>query len=254
VLAGQRYGIPLSGTMAHSFVQSFDREHDAFRAYADLYPHTTLLVDTFDTLEGVHKVIELAREMGPAFNVGAVRLDSGNLLALSLQTRAQLDAAGLTSVQIFASGGLDEFDIQQLLERAAPVDGFGVGTRLAVSQDAPALDIAYKLTTYAGRDRFKLSTDKQSLPGQKQVFRSEQNGLASGDVIARHDESLPGRPLLSRVMRNGVRVAQRRPLNELREKTRAQIAGLPAHLRALDPAAPPYEVRLSEELKDARNR
>ncbi|MGH7555712.1 MAG: nicotinate phosphoribosyltransferase, partial [Longimicrobiales bacterium] len=188
VLAGQTYGIPLAGTMAHSYVQAHDSELDAFRAFTRVYPDTVLLVDTYDTLEGVRRVIRLALELGDDFRVRGVRLDSGDLAELAFGARALLDGAGLQRVGIFASGGLDECEIDDLLERGAPIDAFGVGTRMGVSSDAPALDMAYKLTSYAGRGRVKLSTGKPIWPGPKQVFREHSNGRFVRDVIASADE------------------------------------------------------------------
>ena len=148
---------------------------------------------------------DLARELGPEFHVSAVRLDSGNLRELAVGARRILDEAGLQSVTIFASGGLNEDEIAQLLEASTPIDGFGVGTDMGVSSDAPSLDIAYKLVEIAGRGRLKLSTGKALLPGRKQVFRVEREGIAENDVIGRRDESLPGRPLLQHVMAGGRR-------------------------------------------------
>jgi nicotinate phosphoribosyltransferase len=176
VLAGQLFGIPVAGTMAHSYVQAHATQLDAFRSFARRYPRTVLLVDTYDTLGGVRDVVRLARELGPAFQVTAVRLDSGDLLELSRSARRLLDDAGLRHVGIFASGGLDEDAIAQFVHQGAPIDGFGVGTALGVSEDAPALDMAYKLVSYAQRGCIKLSPGKALLPGRKQVFRLEQDG------------------------------------------------------------------------------
>lgn len=250
VLAGHVYGLPVAGTMAHSFIQAFDSELDAFRAFARLYPQTTLLVDTYDTLEGVRRVVRLAEELGPEFRVRAVRLDSGDLADLALGARAILDAAGLHDVQIFASGGLDEYEIADLVAKSAPIDGFGVGTRMGVATDAPALDIAYKLVDYAGRGRLKLSPGKRILPGRKQVFRIEVGGRAVRDVIAAHDEALPGRPLLRQVMAGGERLAEGRVgLPSIREHARAEIARLPETIQDLAPADPPYPVELGPRLR-----
>lgn len=250
VLAGHLYGVPVTGTMAHSYVQAHEREVDAFRAFAALYPDTILLVDTYDTLDGIRKVVDLARELGEDFRVRGVRLDSGDLAALAAAARDILDQGGLEGVQIFASGGLDEHEIARMVAQDVPIAGFGVGTRMAVSRDAPALDMAYKLTSYAGAGRLKLSTGKKILPGRKQVFRLERGGEAVRDVIARHDEELPGRPLLEPVMRGGRRlVAGRRSLEEARRYAREQIAALPPRLRALEPARPPYRVDVSDALQ-----
>ncbi len=249
LLAGARYGIPVAGTMAHSFVQAFDSEAEAFRAFARLYPETILLVDTYDTAEGVRRVVALARELGDAFRIRGVRLDSGDLLAVSRETRAILDAAGLQRVQVFASGGLDEAKITGLLDAGAPIDAFGVGTEMSVSGDAPALDLAYKLTCYAGVGRTKLSAGKRILPGSKQVFRCTENGVAVGDTIARSDERLPGTPLLRPVMQAGGRRLLPRPSPaEARRLAEAARMALPARLRALHPADPPYPVAISDAL------
>ena len=185
LLAGSFFGVPVAGTMAHSFIQAYDSEVAAFRAFADQFPETILLVDTYDTLEGVRRVIELAHELGDEFRVRGVRLDSGDLGGLAKAARELLDEADLHQVKIFASGGLDEMEIDRLLSEGAPIDGFGIGTALGVSQDAPGLDIAYKLAAYDGRGRLKLSAGKPILPGRKQVFRLEEGGLAIGDVEGR---------------------------------------------------------------------
>lgn len=255
VFAGWTYGVPIAGTMAHSFVQAHDDELEAFRAFARSYPKTILLVDTYDTLDGVRKVVRLAAELGPEFRVRGVRLDSGDLATLALGARAILDAAGLERVEIFASGGLDEDEIAELVARGAPIDGFGVGTGMGVSTDAPALDIAYKLTSYAGTGRLKTSPGKAILPGRKQVFRLERDGIAAGDVVARHDERHPGRPLLEPVMANGRRLpAGRVSLDQARERAREETARLPERIRALEPADPPYPVAISAALARDRDR
>lgn len=255
VEAGRRHGIPVAGTVAHSYVQAHASEGEAFTRFAAQFPGTTLLVDTYDTLDGVRWVIELHQRLGARFKVGAVRLDSGDLGALAKASRALLDAAGMTDVRIMASGGLDEHVIAALLADGAPIDGFGVGTAVDVVADRPYLDAAYKLVAYAGRDCGKLSPGKLSLPGRKQVFRRYENGLAAGDTIARHDESLPGEPLLECVMRGGQRLAGGRVgLAEARANAAAQVARLPAALRDLQPAAEPYPVAISAELQAAQAR
>lgn len=249
VLAGRTYGLPVAGTMAHSYIQAHGDEPEAFRAFARTFPETVLLVDTYDTIEGVRRVIDLARLLGEDFKVSAIRLDSGDLLQLSLEARRMLDEAGLKSVGIFASGGLDEYEVAALVCANAPISGFGVGTNMGVSGDAPDLDIAYKLCEYAGEGRVKLSPGKPVLPGRKQVFRVERDGFARKDVIARADEKLEGRPLLRCVMRNGRRTAAGTvPLEECREVAKAGVAALPAHIRAIEEAAPPYAVEVSGAL------
>lgn len=249
VLAGRLYRVPVAGTMAHSYVQAHENEADAFKAFARAFPGTILLVDTYDTLEGVKRVIALSKsEAAEGFQVRAVRLDSGDLESLSKGARALLDEAGLNDVEIFASGGLDEGVIAELLAAGAPIDGFGVGTALGVSADAPGLDIAYKLCEYAGQGRLKLSAGKPILPGRKQVFRQTIGGIAEKDVVGRAEENLPGRPLLQCVMRGGRRLQPAEPIGSLRERAASELAALPPRLRRLDPARPPYPVEISPTL------
>jgi len=249
VLAGRIYGVPIAGTMAHSFVESFDREADAFRAFMATYPETVLLIDTYDTLGGVERVVEIAKAAGSDFAVRAVRLDSGDLIGLSQRCREILDQAGLRHVGIFASGGLDEHGVQRIVAAKAPIDGFGVGTAMGVSEDAPGLDIAYKLCAYAGKGRLKLSTGKPILPGRKQVFRREGEGVAIGDTVGRDTETLEGRPLLQPVMRGGKRLAGACPgLDTVRETAARELALLPPEITAISAASPPYPVSISPEL------
>lgn len=253
VLAGMRYGIPLSGTMAHSYVQSHDDELEAFRAFTRVYPDATLLVDTYDTLRGVQHVIRLARELGEDFRVRALRLDSGDLLALSLAARELLDEAGLERVRLIGSGGLDEDSVAKLLARGAPLDGFGVGTAMGVSADAPSLDMAYKLVEYAGKGRVKLSPGKALLPGAKQVYRQDEDGVARRDLLVRRGDVASGRPLLRPVMRAGQRLPDASPsLEEVRQHARRELSRLPAEVRALEPARPPYSVVVGDGLARAR--
>ena len=250
VFASKVYGVSASGTMAHSFVEAWDEEIDAFRSFARLYPGTVLLIDTYDTLQGVEKVCQLARELGSAFNVRAVRLDSGDLIELAFEVRARLDRAGLEHVAIFASSSLDEWIIDEIVTRDAPITGFGVGTKMGVSEDAPSLDIAYKLCAYAGKGRLKTSTGKPVLPGRKQVFRQEREGRAVGDVIARADERCAGRPLLELVMERGARTASgRADLDQARERAAGEMSRLPDAVGALRPAEPPYPVTVSDALR-----
>jgi len=250
VAAGQIYGIPVAGTMAHSYVQAHDRELDAFRRFVRLYPDTTLLVDTYDTLAGVEQVVALARELGSEFRVRAIRLDSGDLAELAAKARQVLDAAGLSSVRIFASGGLDDTVVAALVNGGAPIDAFGVGTDMGVSRDAPSLDIAYKLVSYAGVDRIKLSPGKLVLPGRKQVYRVERNGVAARDVIALAEEPPQGRPLLVPVMKQGQRVpAGGEHLDEARRRAADETERLPSRLRGLSAADPAYAVEVSPLLQ-----
>ena len=250
VLGGRVYGVPIAGTMAHSYVQAFDSEMDALRSFTREFPDTVLLVDTYDTLAGVRKVVQLAGEMGEDFSVSGIRLDSGDLGELARESRRILDEAGLDDVQIFASGGIDEHGLRELLdEEQAPIDGFGVGTAMGVSEDAPALDIAYKLVEYAGAGRMKLSTGKRSLPGRKQIFRSFEDGCMTGDVLARRDERLSGRPLLERCVENGRRVREKDSPDAARDRAAEYLAALPDAIRGIDAAEDAYPVRLSDALQ-----
>jgi nicotinate phosphoribosyltransferase len=250
VLAGHAYGIRPAGTMAHSFIQAHEDELGAFRAFARTYPETILLVDTYDSLEGVQKVIQLARELGEDFRVRGIRLDSGDLAELALEARRMLDAAGLRNVEIFASGGLDEYEIERILAAGAPITGFGVGTYMGVARDQPCLDMAYKLTEYAGKGRVKTSPGKPIFPGRKQVFRVEENGVVTHDVIACHEENQPGRRLLEAVMREGRCLpAGQKSLEEICNYAAEEIQKLPADVRALEKADPAYPVEISERLR-----
>jgi len=237
VLAGKLYDLPIYGTMAHSYVESFPHEIDAFRAFAKCFPKSTvLLIDTYDTVAGARKAASVAHEMGAAgHNLLAVRLDSGDLVHLSRQAREIFDAAGLREVRIFASGGLDEFGIQELLAAGARIDAFGVGTKLGVSADAPYLDTGYKMVEYAGRPVLKLSSGKVSLAGIKQVFRlTDERGSLRKDLIGLHDESLPeGEPLLQEVMKEGKRLLPSEPLDLIRQRFLEEFGRLPETYKKL---------------------
>ena len=256
LLAAREYGIPAFGTMAHSFIQAFDNELDAFTAFARLYPGTTLLVDTYDTLRGVDHVIELAKHR-EHLDVAAIRLDSGDLSALSKAARAKLDAAGLSQIKIFASSGLDEYRIAALMDDGCPIDAFAVGTKLAVAQDAPALDMAYKLVEYEGTGRTKFSSGKVIYPGRKQVVRRLDHGVFAGDTIGQPDEELDGEPLLVPVMKHGRRLPQYDPgLPASRSWARQQVDHLPPQLRSLEATGWSYPVdvspRIAQELERLR--
>jgi len=252
VLAAKTWGIPMFGTMAHSYIQAHENETEAFRAFASLYPETTLLVDTYDTLEGVRAVVDLKKRLGDRFRIGAIRLDSGDLGALAREARRMLDEASLREVTIFASSGLDEYQVAHLVETGAPIDAFGVGTKLAVCADAPEVDMAYKLVEYAGKGRFKLSHAKTLYPGRKQIFRQIRDSHMRGDTIGRFDENLPGVPLLRPCMVAGA--AQPQPsLEETRSYLRQQMAQLPAELMGIEASAvtsQPYSVNFSQRLRE----
>ncbi len=249
VLAGKLYGLPIFGTMAHSYIQAHDAEYDTFQKFAELYPNTTLLVDTYDTLQGVQKVIDVLKTH-PALKVGAIRLDSGDLIELSNATRDMLDRAGFEDIKIFLSSGLDEYSIDKLLDAGAPIDGFGVGTKLVVSEDVPYLDFAYKLVEYAGIPRIKLSSEKEIFPGQKQIYRDFEEGLMVRDVITREDETHKGLPLLQPMMRNGERLTFSHFSNEdIRNYIQHELESLPEDLRNINKTAHAYPVEVSENLQ-----
>ncbi len=249
MVAGQRYGLPVVGTMAHSYVEAFPDELSAFRAFTRHYPETTLLVDTYDTLGGIDNVLRLADELGDEFRVQAIRIDSGDLGELSRAARTRLDSAGHHDVRIIVSGGLGEQRIAELVAQGAPIDGFGVGTDLVVSRDAPTLDFAYKLVSYAGEPRMKASPDKVSLPGAKQVFRRWSDGQLAGDTIAGSREALAGEPLLQPVMRGGQRLDPPESLTTIRERATNQRGALPRRLREPAPTGAPYPVTVSQALE-----
>jgi nicotinate phosphoribosyltransferase len=253
VLAEQRFGIPTVGTMAHSFIQAHAEEAEAFLRFARCHPdNAVLLIDTYDTLSGARKVVELApRLAAEGIHVRGVRIDSGDLGALSRQVRAILDAGGCGELDIFLSGSLDEYCLQELIAADTPADGFGIGTHLDVSQDAPSLDCVYKLQEYAGTARRKRSSGKATWPGRKQVFRHQDSqGRLDGDVLGLVDESAPGEPLLAPVMRGGRRLSPGPALEDSRERCARELAALPDSLRNLQPAAARYPVRISGALRE----
>jgi nicotinate phosphoribosyltransferase len=256
VEAAARFGIPPSGTLAHSFIEAHDREEDAFRDFVRTQRvDTALLIDTYDTERAARRVVELVQELRAggrnAERLRAVRIDSGDLGAQARAVRALLDQHGCERIQIVLSGGLDEHEIARLLAAGAPVDAFGVGTALDVSADAPALDIAYKLQQYAGKPRRKLSPGKATWPGAKQVFRDrDASGTPAGDTIALEGEAhMRGEPLLAEVMRAGQPARPPPSLQAIRLHCRREIESLPAALRELEPGPSPYSVRISRAVQ-----
>jgi nicotinate phosphoribosyltransferase len=250
VLAEQLYGIPTFGTMAHSFIQSYDEESQAFEDFARSRPkNLTILIDTYDAEAGARKVVALApRLKASGITIRSVRIDSGDLTALSKSVRRILDDGGLKDVGILASGGLDEDSIAAMLAAGAPINGFGVGTSLTTSSDVPSLDCAYKLQEYAGKPRRKRSADKATWPGRKQVWRRyDSHGGMAGDVLSVETDQQPGEPLIEMVMQNGRRLVPSPGLSDVRARAARDLQRLPEALRRLEPVAP-YPVKVAEAL------
>ncbi|MEW6388038.1 MAG: nicotinate phosphoribosyltransferase [Thermodesulfobacteriota bacterium] len=251
VLAGKLYDLPIFGTMAHSYITSFPREIEAFRVFSRVFPHTTtLLIDTYDNIHGARQAVQVAKEMeARGARLRSVRLDSGDIAAISKEVRRIFRENGLDYVRIFASGGFDEFKIARVLAAGGEVDSFGVGTKMGVAADAPYFDIAYKLVKYGERPVMKLSTGKVTLVDKKQVFRSyDPDGKMALDTIALREESgLAGEPLLRQVMQGGRLTRPLPSLKECREYFLGQFDRLPEPYKALEnPAA--YPVSLSPGL------
>jgi nicotinate phosphoribosyltransferase len=252
VLAGMAYGIPLYGTMAHSFVQAHKDEAMAFEHFAQAQPdNVVLLIDTYDTEAAARKVVSLAPALKTkGITVKGVRLDSGDLADHARKVRRILNEGGLPHTQILASGNLDEYRLSELIESRAPIDSFAVGTAMTTSADAPSLDCAYKLQEYAGRPCRKRSEGKATWPGRKQVYREYgSNRRFAHDLVTTIDDKVGGAPLLEPMMREGRRLAPSPTLTEVRQRVAAQLAQLPASLQVLE-AAPAYEVRISSPLQD----
>ncbi len=257
VLAGLTYGIPVFGTMAHSFVMSFEKEIDAFRAFARTFPEkTTLLIDTYDEMAGAEKAVVVAKELEKVdYKLGGVRLDSGDLIQTSKRIRRLLDENGLGYVRILASGDLDEYRIVELLREGAEIDAFGVGTKMGTSADKPYVDVIYKLCETRGNSSgfspiMKLSEGKMTLPGRKQVFRfKNKHGILEKDVIALASENMEGEPMLAKVMENGKILEPLPSLDEIRATASESLSKLPFEYKKLENAST-YPVELSQSLED----
>jgi nicotinate phosphoribosyltransferase len=250
VLAGFLYGVPVYGTMAHSFVQAYVDEAEAFECFAYAQPDNVIfLIDTYDTEVAAAKVVALApRLQQKGIQIKGVRLDSGDLADLAGKVRRILDAGGLTQARILVSGNLDEKVVRTLVESGAPIDDFAIGTRLDTSTDAPYLDCAYKLQEYAGQARRKRSTGKATWPGRKQVYRQlGPDGRMADDVLTLEDDPQPGEPLLQLVMRAGQRLYPSPRLSVVRQHAAAELARLPDHLRQLE-VEPPYAASITPAL------
>jgi nicotinate phosphoribosyltransferase len=252
VQAGMLFGIPLFGTMAHSFVQAHDDEAQAFEHFAHAQPdNVVLLIDTYDTEEAARKVVALSAKLErEGIRIKGVRIDSGNLADHAHQVRQILDAGGLNHVTIFASGDLDEFALRDMLSSGAPVDGFGIGTRMDTSSDVPYFDCAYKLEEYAGKARRKRSEGKQTWPGRKQVYRSyDADGRMASDVVTVEGDHRLGEPLIKPMMHGGRRLEEGATLADIRSHAAANLARLPEPLRKLqEPCA--YQVEISGALHE----
>jgi len=250
VLAGADYGIPLFGTMAHSYILAHDSEEEALVHYARSHPdNVVLLIDTYDTERAAEKVVAIAPQLKTdGIAIRGVRLDSGDLAEHAGKVRKILDRGGLTDTTIFASGNLDEYKLAEIEAQHAPIDGYGIGTRMNTSNDAPYLDCAYKLQEYAGIPRRKTSEGKATWPGRKQVYRMLENTMMTGDIITLENNLQEGEPLIHPVMKSGKMLAPSPPLAAIREHAARELAALPEHLRSLE-QAPPYPVEISGDLK-----
>jgi nicotinate phosphoribosyltransferase len=258
-LAGKKYGIPTVGTMAHSFVMSFEDEIDAFRSYVASFPgNSVLLIDTYDTIAGARNAAVVAKEMAArGQRLQGVRIDSGDLSKLAIEVRKILDDAGLPDVQIIGSGGLDEYDLTQLSSAQIPYDSYGVGTKMGTSSDAPWSDMAYKLVEYGGKPVLKRSPGKGSWPGAKQLFRYKKSqGQFVKDIVGLREEHIDGaEALLTKVMETGKIVVTLPTLAQSRSRLRRELGELDGATKAVrDPVQysvefTPKLLRLREEIE-----
>lgn len=251
VLAGTLFGVPLYGTMAHSYIQAHADEETAFERFALSHPaNTVLLIDTYDTEAAAEKVVSLATRLAKrGIHIKAVRLDSGILSEHARKVRRILDQGGLEEIGVFCSGNLDEYAIRQLLADGAPIDGFGVGTRLDTSADAPYLDCAYKLVEYAGEPRRKRSEGKATWPGRKQVYRIHAaDGSLDHDILTLENDVQAGTPLIQPFMHAGKRLAAPEPLETSRQRAATELARLPEYLKQLETAQKSYAVEIAPAL------
>jgi len=250
VLAGMRYGIPVAGTMAHSYIQVHTDEAQAFEDFARTRPNgVILLIDTYDTEAGARKVVELAPKLkADGIDIFGVRIDSGDLTAHARKVRKILDDGGLKNVIILVSGGINEDVLLQMKAENAPIDGFGIGVNLDSSIDAPSLDCAYKLQEYAGIPRRKRSEGKATWPGRKQVWRAyDTDGRMAGDVLSIETDKQAGEPLIVPVMRGGKRLAPAPTLDEVRARAARELARLPERLQQLEQGVA-YPVKVADAL------
>jgi nicotinate phosphoribosyltransferase len=257
VLAGQIYGIPISGTMAHSYVEAFSGDLAAFSAYSKTFPDNSIfLIDTYDTINGAKHAVTIAKQMKEnGHSLIGVRLDSGDMVDLSQKVRKIFDDAGLSNVKIFASSGFDEFKIAKIISQGAKIDAFGVGTKVGVSADAPYLDVVYKMVHFKDRDVRKLSPGKMTLAGEKQVFRkSDPNGRYLEDIIGLRDDIInQSRPLLKKVMENGEMLQPHPSLQTIRDRFKKNFALLDDRYKSIFEHNA-YPVTLSNSLQKLQER
>jgi nicotinate phosphoribosyltransferase len=254
-LAANKLGIPTFGTMAHSFVMNFESELDAFREFVKVFPHGLLLVDTYDTITAVQNIVRTG------IRASGIRLDSGDLYSLSVQSREILDRAGYKDAKIMASGDLNEYVIKDLVGKGAPIDIFGVGTELSTSRDDPAMNGVYKLVAVKVQSegmekvfyKLKTSPGKKTYPGPKQVFRIIENGKIKSDIVALEDEKVTSgsTPLLAKYIENGRMARQLPPLREVQDFHRLQVATLPEEFTDITSEAESFPVRFSERIEEA---
>ncbi len=257
VLAGKEFGIPIFGTMAHSFILAHDSEEEAFENFAKRYPDNAIfLVDTFDTIEGTKKAIKVTKKLGMKTFKG-VRLDSGDILNLSKEVRQLLDENGYEKAMILVSGGINEYKIKELLDKGAPIDAWGVGTELVVSADLPYLDCAYKLVEYDGKPKMKFSPHKVTLPFKKQVYRFYKDGLFEKDIICAYDESFDGKPLLKQYIKDGKLVEELPSLKEIQQKAINSLNSLPEEFKDITKTVyylPEISPKIENEIKELQEK
>ncbi len=246
VLAGKIYNIPVYGTMAHSYIMSFDDEEEAFREFLKCYKEPILLIDTYDTIEGAKKVLKLLKE---GYKIRGVRIDSGDLVNLSKKVRELFLNEGF-DVKIFLSGDLDEYVIDDILNKGAIADAFGIGTKMGTSSDAPYLNGVYKLVEDEFGMKIKTSPGKITLPGKKQVYRIYKNGIMQKDIIAFEDENIKGEPILVKYIENG-KVIYNEDLEDARDRFNQNFSTLPNYLKTIKKSDLEYPLEISEKLRKA---
>lgn len=246
LLAGKLYNIPVYGTMAHSYIMSFDSEEIAFREFLKIFNEPVLLIDTYDTIEGAKKVVKLLKE---GYKIKGVRIDSGDLVYLSKEVKRIFENEGFSNIKIFLSGDLDEYVIDDILNKGTFVDFFGIGTKMGTSSDAPYLNGVYKLVEDEHGFKIKTSPQKITLPGKKQVYRIYKNGTMQEDIIALEDEEINGEPLLKKYIENG-KLVKRIELESSRKLFMENLLRLPSYLKTIKTQEITYPVKISKKLME----